>query len=240
MDTASSRSVISKLDASITIRIAEQLDIHSLLAWRYTASFFHFVITEQLRHIYTTHLSHFVDHPDTFRHILRITHAAISGSFTLSLFDDSIRPNDLDIYVTEPYAVRLATYLRDVEHYSDGRENVVPYHLSLHTLSPDVHYPMNGIQQLLPLIREQRRIDLIVTTSDSALTPLPYFWSTLVMNFATADFWCCSYPILTVLYHYGIVNAIRVFSTPIGMEKALRCIQKYARRGYYFVFTPAE
>ncbi|OBZ68215.1 hypothetical protein A0H81_11693 [Grifola frondosa] len=162
------------------------------------------------------------------------------ASFELLSIFQLFSPNDLDIYVNANNAAQLITYLRDDEHYED-RRNESPYHGSpFHALTPTLHYPLSGISCIMRLVRANRCIDVIISADDSPLTPLPYFWSTLVMNFVSADFICCAYPIPTLLYLCGIVNAARVLTTPIGIIKTMQCVQKYASRGYNLVFSPAE
>ncbi|KAI9063180.1 hypothetical protein FKP32DRAFT_1553809, partial [Trametes sanguinea] len=146
---------------------------------------------------YNNDLSAYVAHPSALRAVLRLLHAVISGSFALAFLlrnnEPKIIARDLDIYVPHKYAKRLARYLTAGEGYS-----VVLSH----------HHRYDGnaaIASVQVLAKGAMRIEIIESTTSSALFPLPHFWATHVVNYLTADTFCIAYPSHT-LKHEALFN----------------------------------
>ncbi|KAI0054714.1 hypothetical protein BV25DRAFT_1783348, partial [Artomyces pyxidatus] len=167
-----------------------------------------------------------------FRDALRCANAVISGSFALNIAlhccnrpaASHWRPNDMDLYCGIHHYVWFLTYLIRVEGYlpmftgGEQEQCLVP------------HYGGGGIALIFRLVNSRgRQLDVICADSESALTPIPHFWGTLVVNYVSADEICVAYPRLT-LNGIGYINPARI---GMGTNDA---IEKYAARG--FTITP--
>ncbi|KAH9917574.1 hypothetical protein B0H21DRAFT_702599 [Amylocystis lapponica] len=142
---------------------------------------------------------------------MRVTRSVISGSFALKIVDRqaTFLPNDLDIYVPSPAYDTMLSYLTTTEDY--------------------VRFAHGDHQS--QLIRHGRRIDIIRSVDHSPTTPIPFFWSTLVMNFVMADSICCAYPLLT-LNGYALAHVKRMCDPSVGGRGRIPCLEKYTDRGY--------
>ncbi|KAI0309612.1 hypothetical protein OF83DRAFT_1033429, partial [Amylostereum chailletii] len=150
--------------------------------------------------------------------LLRTTQSVVSGSVVLfyalanTHFADGWRPDDMDIYCPLVAAVPLLDYLVQHEKYTvHGR-----------------HYAHNsGIAAVIHLARaDGTNVDLVCSARPSALAPLPSFWSTLVLNYASADALCVVYPHLTLR---GRACLNPRFAT---RARTARCVEKYTARGF--------
>ncbi|KIN97310.1 hypothetical protein M404DRAFT_160711, partial [Pisolithus tinctorius Marx 270] len=75
-------------------------------------------------------------------------------------------------------------------------------------------------------------IDVIVSRTSTAISPLFQFHSTAVMNFISADSIFCAYPNLT-FHRRALINSLPVYNGSIGF-KTMAALQKYASRGFDF------
>ncbi len=72
-----------------------------------------------------------------------------------------------------------------------------------------------------------RRVNVISSRSRNPITPLRFFWSSLMMNFITPDSCLCGFPSAT-LVHRGTLK----LEPPGGWERAVR--RRYESRGFTF------
>ncbi|TFK79344.1 hypothetical protein K466DRAFT_438712, partial [Polyporus arcularius HHB13444] len=117
-------------------------------------------------------------------------HAAIiSGSTALYYFmpDISWYPNDLDIYVPDcNWSDADTEYERDAPPSNKLTNRVVNTSTGLRSVRR--FYTSSG-----------RRIDVIRSPSNNAITPLRFFWSSAVMNFISPDACFCGFPRATLV-----------------------------------------
>ncbi|KAL1941336.1 hypothetical protein VTO73DRAFT_7153 [Trametes versicolor] len=207
------------------------LDVRALQQWRTTSDRADHAASAILTQRFLTALSPFLRQPVVFRNILRLTSAIISGSTALHVLDidraHDWTPSDLDIYVPVHNARRLISYLCVEEGYSayDTDNSKYPY------------YPPSGMRGVTHLRRSGLEIDIIQSSTRSALHPLPYFWSTHVMNYLTADSFCIAYPDFTLRGH-GLFNPVQLVDFEYPRPRTLSVVKKYTDRGYCFRGRP--
>ncbi|KIN94264.1 hypothetical protein M404DRAFT_168767 [Pisolithus tinctorius Marx 270] len=158
--------------------------------------------------------------------ILSACDTVVSGSAALRMVLPSNACNwhssDLDIYVPLHNHTQLYNLLRKHDYIivRNGRPYVENY-------SPSTIYTVTTFTN------GKKKIDVIVSRSASALSPIFHFHSTAVMNFFSADSLFCTYPSLT-LRHRSMINTAslrqRTFS-PSSMQALL----KYKLRGFRII-----
>ncbi|EIW54752.1 uncharacterized protein TRAVEDRAFT_91056, partial [Trametes versicolor FP-101664 SS1] len=160
------------------------MNIPSLLAFAKNSPVYERWVITHLDLSLNNALRMFVDDPRGLRSLMRLLGAVISGSFALAFMvrDDNLRftPNDLDVYLPAQYGRRFAQYLVDVEGYAVVGQTRLPYGMA--------H------EVVLALGKGSSRIEVIPSTSGSALLPIAHFWSSHVKNFISADTFCVAYP----------------------------------------------
>ncbi|KAI9064829.1 hypothetical protein FKP32DRAFT_1527238, partial [Trametes sanguinea] len=157
--------------------------------------------------------------------LLRLTSSVISGSTALHILDvdraATWTPMDLDIYAPCHSALQVVAYMCRVEKYE----------LLEH---PDTYsYAAGGFDTVYRLRRGTKEIDIIQSSTRSALHPIPFFWSTHVMNYLTADSFCIAYPELT-LNGKALLNPIHLLDNLHAPPSVVANITKYNARGYDF------
>lgn len=98
---------------------------------------------------------------------------------------------------------------------------------------------MTGIKTVISLGNNETKIDIVVTMSTMPVYTVTRFWSTLQMNYLTANGFCSLYPTLT-FDDIGLMTA-SALSTYSAIPRApvLVLLEKYQQRGYRF-FTRGE
>lgn len=215
------------LTCDILLHITSFLDLRTIQAWRATSLRMDAAGAEFMRSRYYRALrQHFTD-PTGFRSVLRATGSVVSGSVALAVLDieraDRWTANDLDLLVPVNFVKRVHSYITKVEGY---------VHVSTHHAS---QYEECG--GFLSVSRYENKngmlIDLVKSFHHSALYPIPYFWSTLLMNYLSADSYCVGYPTLT-LDGRGLLNPIALIDNQFVDYRVLAVMDKYGRRGYDF------
>ncbi|KAJ8473933.1 hypothetical protein ONZ51_g7556 [Trametes cubensis] len=218
------------LNTDVLFRIAAELDFQSLQTWRMTCRAADEIGAMLLRTRYNGALNRHLADPDGFRSVLRATMSVVSGSTVLHIIDQARSPtwapNDLDIYAPLDGAGRVASYLIDVEHYTRKAVQEPTY---------DGVYA--GFKAVIHLSKGDLQIDVIQSITTSALYPLPFFWSTHVMNYFTADMFCVVYPTYT-FQGRGLLNPAVLISKQYPTIRTLQVIGKYQTRGYDFRVYP--
>ncbi|KAI9057845.1 hypothetical protein FKP32DRAFT_1536890, partial [Trametes sanguinea] len=158
--------------------------------------------------------------------VLRATGCVLSGSAALKVLDHqrpgSWAPSDLDIYAPRGKAMRFASYLITHEGYTLDR-----------TVASYGYGDSTGFSCVLHLHQGASSIDIIQSLTLSALHPLPYFWSSHVMNYLSADSFCIAYP-TTTLQGRGLLNPVALLDGRYPHGRTLRVLAKYSSRGYDF------
>ncbi|KAI0723577.1 hypothetical protein C8Q76DRAFT_691966 [Earliella scabrosa] len=146
--------------------------------------------------------------------------AVISGSVALQFFleDETWQPGDLDIYVPD---TTFTEFIAAVEN---------PRGLNFSRCDPEdeASHPdgENGIRAVRRYTSATgRKVDVIRSVVHSPVTPLRYFWSTLVTNFISPDSCACGFPHAT-LSRRGLIK-----DGPTTAKDRL-AIRKYVDRGF--------
>lgn len=182
-------------------------------------------VASEFRVRFATILSPFFgDRVPLFKCLLTLHGAVVSGSAALAFFawPAPWSPSDLDVYVGDTL---YNAFVLDLEH----RFPV--------TLDADMFYQRPGRYTGIKGVRRYitssgRRIDVIRSVSPSAVSPLLYFWSSVVVNFITPHGAVCGYPNLT-LSNEGIMDGV----TPTA--KVISARTKYEGRGFSFTGVDA-
>ena len=142
----------------------------------------------------------FADHSMDFNRELETHGGIISGSVALLFLlstTSSWQPNDMDIYISqeryEPFLSRLEATCQVTYQPRERTGPKEDY--------PDV-FISNVRQYSTPT---GLRLDVIQSATTSPVTPLPNFWTSLVVNFLTPNAAVCGYPRDT-LSHRGLVR----------------------------------
>ncbi|KAI6014254.1 hypothetical protein BKA83DRAFT_4036601, partial [Pisolithus microcarpus] len=125
--------------------------------------------------------------------------AVVSGSTALHLLMPELgttwEPTDLDIYLPQHTLIVMQRHLQ-AEGYSIITELPVK----------KCSYNYSHISHVLMVSNGHATVDLVVSRTSTALSPIFQFHSTVVMNFVSADTVFCGYPSLT-LWQLSMANA---------------------------------
>ncbi|KAI0712982.1 hypothetical protein C8T65DRAFT_520794, partial [Cerioporus squamosus] len=144
--------------------------------------------------------------------IMREHGAVISGSTALHYFldDEDWTPNDLDIYVAD---ANWDSFISAIQ----APNGLNLKHTESEYVSGDDDDDDDGEREraraAVKGLRAVRRfytasgkkIDVIRSPSNNSITPLHFFWSTIVMNYLTPDACVCGYPTIT-FRRFGILK----------------------------------
>lgn len=179
--------------------VAAGLDMASLLALRETGHAWYSMVTELLAEDKEALLRHYVHDPGLLWEILADNHAVVGGLAALSFFlrDRKALPDHLDVYVGANQADLL-------QHMLEDEEDVHLLRISSIKLHAGDNDRNRGVKRSTTYAaRDQRRIVVHHSTSESALFAISRTWTSVLMNFVCSDTFGCAYPSLT-LYRKAI------------------------------------
>lgn len=101
------------------------------------------------------------------------------------------------------------------------------------TPAPSIRPIPSGLHGVTSLFKDGRKVDIIISKSANALYPLAHFWSTLQMNYITAQGCCCAYPAYT-FNRTGIINNGVLDEGLVPDRRILPLLAKYEERGFTF------
>ncbi|OJT05578.1 hypothetical protein TRAPUB_3591 [Trametes pubescens] len=203
------------------------MDLPTLQTWRTTCVVADRVVSSFLQACYHNALSsHFIDVAG-FRAVLRATGAVVSGSAALRTLDRNRahgwRSNDVDVYTPVHQTERIIRYINEVEGY-----------YALEASEPYAHYSVSGYMQVFRYRNaDGAHIDVVQSYTHSAIFPIPFFWSSHVMNYMTADAFCVAYPVHT-LQGRGLMSPVALLDDQHAHDPTLAVMHKYRSRGYDF------
>ncbi|KAI1786953.1 hypothetical protein LXA43DRAFT_896997 [Ganoderma leucocontextum] len=135
---------------------------------------------------YNVLLLRFVQRAPAFRSLLTKIGGFVSGSAGAALATNLYVPHNLDVYVPLKGLTSLLQHLLQVEGYT-----IIPP-------PPDgIDYDRFGVSQVIRLVRNGVRIDVIESPSKSAAYPVLTFWATPCMELFGGDSIVMPYPRLT-------------------------------------------
>lgn len=165
-------------------------------------------------------------------HVLLATHFSVAGRSRYRW-----KPNDLDVYVPlTPHPHRspppFATYL--IEHHD--------YNLRVQLQHMDLNYPLSEIHEIYHLFKGDKKIDIIVSKTQSSMRPIFKFHSTPVMNCITGSGIFSAYPGRTC-NGQGLTNPMAIMENaylPDLPSKSIRlALKKYRDRGFDIRLNPS-
>lgn len=181
------------------------------------------LVDQILSERWNAYLRTFVRDTTAFRALLRQTRSVISGSSALHFLLDTPsiwNPADCDIYVRSGYSTVVIDYLRRVDGYEFSN-----------TPSTRLYYDNDGRHRnpAVAFVNKLKRrdgisIDIVESSTDCSLHPLPYFWSTHLINYVSADAFCIPYPALTL----SLRGCLRSATNP----RVGDLVSKYKKRGF--------
>ncbi|KAI0349459.1 hypothetical protein OH77DRAFT_1499553 [Trametes cingulata] len=171
-------------------------------------------------------MARYVQDIEGLRAVLRITRSVLSGSTVLHILDiqgsDAWAPQDLDVYSPIDTVRRMVHYLITAEGYR------------LHQIHDSTYQADGaGLRQVYSLVKGSCKIDVIQSTTLSALHPIPFFWGSHLMSYIGADTFCMPYPTLT-LQGRGLMNPVALIDHRYAHKRTLDVMAKYRTRGYDF------
>ncbi|KIO09239.1 hypothetical protein M404DRAFT_57819, partial [Pisolithus tinctorius Marx 270] len=176
-----------------------------------------------LQHRLRTTCSPFFPNPEVTTNILLACNAIVSGSAALRMVLPANACNwatsDLDIYVSQNNHMQLYNLLNKHNY------NIVCEHNT-----DDSDYSPSTIFTVTTFGNGQRLIDVIISKTTSALSPIFQFHSTAVMNFFTANSLFCAYPSLT-LRHRAMINTASLHERTFSPSH-IHALLKYKSRGF--------
>ncbi|KAI0056638.1 hypothetical protein BV25DRAFT_1813577 [Artomyces pyxidatus] len=186
--------------------------------------------TTILRRRWHAVLRAFVDNPLRFRTMLRLSRSVIAGSTALHMavqgseLERGWFPRDMDVYTPMSASAGVVEHFTEVEGYHIVTQGLVD--------DPSRQSLSNGGMAIITTLRrgeDNVSVDVITAITNAPLAPITFSWSTLLMNYATADTLSLAYPRST-LAGQGLLNPAR--SQDAGVES---CHLKYMARGFSFV-----
>ncbi|KAI5984047.1 hypothetical protein EDD15DRAFT_1810754 [Pisolithus albus] len=94
-------------------------------------------------------------------------------------------------------------------------------------------YPSSHIYSVRTLDRNTTQIDVIVSNSTTAISPIFQFHSTILMNFVTAHSVFCACPDLR-LRELSVIDPFIIYSQPL-QQSTLVALVKYAKRNIQYI-----
>ncbi|KAI0059554.1 hypothetical protein BV25DRAFT_1782006, partial [Artomyces pyxidatus] len=173
---------------------------------------------------WNTSLRSFVTTPASFREVMRQTRAIVAGSVALQYLSPHVQeqwtPRNMDVFCPLTTCATVLSHLKLVEGYAqESAETTAPFFAHV--------WDGAGIVGVIRLVSASgRRVTLYTCEHNSPLMPLTYSWSTLLVNFLTADSFCVTYPKLTL-------RGIGCFNPYLAPADAMdECVQRYLARGF--------
>ncbi|KAI6156922.1 hypothetical protein BKA82DRAFT_4050995, partial [Pisolithus tinctorius] len=208
------RHILGYCNISDITMLAQTCTLLNLIACDYVHHHLHFMTFS------------FFDKPDMLSMILRSCDAVVSSSCALHLLlpanDTAWYPSDLDIYVSCHFMTCI-TVLLEREGY---------WIVHQHFVNPNP-YISSSIHSVILFSNMHCSIDVVVSNTAAAISPIFEFHSTTVMNFFTSDTIFCAYLTLT-LHLMSMVNAEPIYFGPSEC-KAMATLQKYSGHGWQLV-----
>lgn len=214
------------------MNIADHVDMHSLESWRATSSLANATACDQINHRVNTIFAAFVDDTNGFHNLLCITRSVVSRSTALQILDvecaSQWTPHDTDIYTPIDTTFHIEDYLVNVKKYAKYNP---PQTSPLGTTSPP-NGPHSDIEKgyhcVICLQRGKTCINIIQSTTPSALHPIPFFWASHITNFVSANGFILTHPNYTLKGH-GILNPRLYKISALSQSGCRICnnVQKY-------------
>lgn len=170
--------------------------------------------------------SQFFTDTDAFSRMLTDCHAGVSGSaalhFMLPTKTTDWTPNDLDIYAPSAHYISICARMQNMGYVIIGEKEF-----------DQTPYSSSQIEEVVTFSNTSRIIQVIFSSTYTALTPIFEFHSTAVMNFVSPDLVLCAYPDLT-FQHLSLINPAPIYLDLFSISVA-DALRKYNDRGFRYI-----
>ncbi|KIJ10854.1 hypothetical protein PAXINDRAFT_85397 [Paxillus involutus ATCC 200175] len=167
---------------------------------------------------------------NTFLEIIFVHCVVISRSLALYLFDPSHGwlLNNIDLYIPRHRVLHVMKRLHRLGYIpvKDVSQRHSHYHSE------------NDIASVTMLTNGDHTVDLVESTTISALSPIFKFHLTAVMNYVSADGFFSAYPTLTTR-GCSLINPMQ-FISHLPTSHMAACFDKYLQQGYDLRFSPQQ
>ncbi|KAH7904290.1 hypothetical protein BJ138DRAFT_1166800 [Hygrophoropsis aurantiaca] len=202
--------------------ILDHLPLDTLQKLACVSSLYRVVVINYLNRRKSTLFAKHVEDITTFNDMLRHTGSVVSGSLALQLLLPRASINwlntDMDIYVSLPQKSTVVSFLSDRRYVEVNTKHASPY------------YPLSAIHSVVTMVKESKRVDVVISNTIDAIYPIFQFHSTPVMNYIGADALFSAYPDLSTSF-WGLDNFSSSRRSGDSIEY-MRARAKYKRRGF--------
>lgn len=186
------------IDLCMADEIMSHLPLPGLHSLRLASKYWHHTVREFLRRKYIHLLRKYFTNTASWLSLMRRFGAVVSGSEALDFAlhgttQPAIHAHDLDVYVNAVYALAVVVHLRDFEGY----RVVIDRGVWNGRIVDDFYGGVVSVTTLIHRVRKTK-VQVVCVAELSAPHQVALFWTTLVMNFLTADGLTMAYPSLTV------------------------------------------
>ncbi|KAJ7764354.1 hypothetical protein B0H16DRAFT_1239364, partial [Mycena metata] len=151
--------------------------------------------------------------------MLRTTRGVVSGSVALLMVSNlTFSPGDLDIYIPASQDQTALGMAQKRLGFDLRRSSARTYDNNLE------------IKRVHVLVKGTKKLNLITTKGENAISAIFQFHSTIVMNALTSGGLYCAYPSLT-LRHKGVANLTSLLRDTSYSTRTRSCYDKYRSRG---------
>lgn len=224
--------LIEKLPPEIVYKCWSLMAIPELIIYGSTCKFnqqqIRIYVDQKLRYA----IQPFFKHPSEFLDILIQTDSIISGSFALAFMIpievDGWHPKDLDLYTEGKSAERIIRFLKKSGFVSVKSKGINATYFETPDIKSIITYSHT---------ETKRQIDLIISATTAAESPIFRFHSTMLMNWISGNALFSAYPNLTSSKR-GLLNPITFIAPDLPPAHVVKCLQKYADRGISLRLRP--
>ncbi|PSR87070.1 hypothetical protein PHLCEN_2v5256 [Hermanssonia centrifuga] len=230
--TAASVALHSNFDVGAFLRQSKSIQVSSAEAWdidrvvglTLLSPHASAIAGEAMLNKFRSRLATVTDDVDAFLHAMRLSGACLSGGRALSIVDNKATFEGVDWDFYCPFEGFDAFCIFLVERLKGTTVELGPL--------AQAHYvSMVGICGFRRISTERGVFDVMRSETATPLLPLPYFHSTLLVNYISADSLCVAYPL-------GLLSRNGVTQSRSLSEHATAGLAKYRSRGYEFHDVP--
>ena len=162
--------------------------------------------------------------------ILGACDSVVSGSTALHIMlpkaSTSWSPSDLDVYIPLRRKFQLTRLLEKNGYHIENEGN------NIHST-----YSSSDIFSVMTFANKHNKIDVVISTSLCAVSPIFDFHSTVIMNFISADSIFSAYPSLT-FQGLTMINGTQLYNGSL-CAVGMAALKKYKERSFKFITCPA-
>ena len=135
-------------------------------------------------------------------------------------------PSDLNVYIPLHHKFQLTCLLEKKGYHIENEGN------NIHST-----YSSSDIFSVMMFTNKHNKINVVISTSLCAVSPIFDFHSTAIMNFISADSIFSTYPSLT-FQGLTMINGAQLYNGSL-CAVGMAALKKYKERGFKFISCPA-